>query len=418
MLKATCDELGFDQKVRQPTRNDNLLDLVLTDIQRVQTQTAPPISDHNLVIAKINLKVPERERFSSEVWQFRNADWESLCNKLWETNWDYFNDLDPHLAATSLNNAILDAADECIPKRILQETKSTHPWLNDKIEQLVDEKRKAQGTPQEREASEACSAGILQEHQAYARKCAEDLRSLKPGNKSWWAKARQSKDLKPKLSSIPALNDEEGQWIMDSIDKANLIGKTFAKKYALIEAQNNNYNELTNDARMQCAPQVPTEDAAKKTLENLRADSATGPDALPTRILRECAAPLAKPFRALALLIFRYKTWPSSWMLHWIVPLYKKGTVYQANNYRGVHLTPQISKAMERFLSLTMLDFIAAPICFGPNQFAYQKGKGARDALAFMILTWVDGFNRGNKYSVYCSDVSGAFDRVHRERLL
>ena len=86
---------------------------------------------------------------------------------------------------------------------------------------------------------------------------------------------------------------------MEHIDKANLIGNTFAKKYALIAVENNKYTELTNAARMQCVPQVPTEDAAKKTLENLRADSATGPDALPTRILRECAAPLAKPFRVL-----------------------------------------------------------------------------------------------------------------------
>ena len=38
--------------------------------------------------------------------------------------------------------------------------------------------------------------------------------------------------------------------------------------------------------------------------------------------------------------------------------------------------------------------------------------------MAFMILTWINGFNDTMKFSIYCSDVSGAFDRVNRERFL
>ena len=39
--------------------------------------------------------------------------------------------------------------------------------------------------------------------------------------------------------------------------------------------------------------------------------------------------------------------WPEKRIIHWIVPLHKKGSVYAAGNYRGVHVTAQISKAME-----------------------------------------------------------------------
>ena len=35
-----------------------------------------------------------------------------------------------------------------------------------------------------------------------------------------------------------------------------------------------------------------------------------------------------------------------------------------------------------------------------------------------MVLTWMEGLNRKIKFSVYCSDVSGAFDRVNRQRLI
>ena len=58
------------------------------------------------------------------------------------------------------------------------------------------------------------------------------------------------------------------------------------------------------------------------------------------------------------------------------------------------------------------------PANVGPNQFAYQRARGARDALAYMVLTWVNGFKRGMKFALYCSDVSCAFDRVNTFRMI
>ena len=55
---------------------------------------------------------------------------------------------------------------------------------------------------------------------------------------------------------------------------------------------------------------------------------------------------------------------------------------------------------------------------FGHAQFAYRKKHGARDAVLFYVLSWIAGLNEGNKIGIYCSDVSGAFDRVDSELLL
>jgi len=57
-------------------------------------------------------------------------------------------------------------------------------------------------------------------------------------------------------------------------------------------------------------------------------------------------------------------------------------------------------------------------LAFGSRQFAYIPGRGARDALAFLVLTWVSAVAAGRKVAVYCSDVSGAFDRVRFDRLV
>jgi hypothetical protein len=55
---------------------------------------------------------------------------------------------------------------------------------------------------------------------------------------------------------------------------------------------------------------------------------------------------------------------------------------------------------------------------FGHNQFAYTPGRGARDALAVLVLTWARALAATHKVAVYCSDVSGAFDRVRGERII
>ena len=55
---------------------------------------------------------------------------------------------------------------------------------------------------------------------------------------------------------------------------------------------------------------------------------------------------------------------------------------------------------------------------FGPNQFAYLKGKGARDAIAILVLQWITGWAAKKIWAIYCSDVSGAFDKVSSELLI
>ncbi len=55
---------------------------------------------------------------------------------------------------------------------------------------------------------------------------------------------------------------------------------------------------------------------------------------------------------------------------------------------------------------------------FGDNQFAYQSGRGARDALALLTLSWVLEISKGNKVAVYCSDVLGASDKVNKKVLV
>ena len=105
-------------------------------------------------------------------------------------------------------------------------------------------------------------------------------------------------------------------------------------------------------------------------------------------------------------------------MHHWVCPIHKRKAVCAPSNYRGVHLTPQLSKVVERVLQSMWVPSLVRSGAFGENQFAYLPGRGTRDALALAVLTWIKGFSHGQRFAVYCSDVSGAFDKVQKIRLV
>ena len=81
-----------------------------------------------------------------------------------------------------------------------------------------------------------------------------------------------------------------------------------------------------------------------------------------------------------------------------------------------VHLTPQLTKVMERAVAQTFVPWPGAH-AFGEHQYAYSAGKSHRDVLAVNVCSWLLLLDECHAFGLYCSDFSGAFERVHRERL-
>ena len=98
--------------------------------------------------------------------------------------------------------------------------------------------------------------------------------------------------------------------------------------------------------------------------------------------------------------------------------LHKKKSPSDPDNYREVHLTSQISKAVERLLGQLFAPFLLKTVAYGPRQFAYSQGRGARDALLYATLKWLRTLGKGRRLALFCSDVSGAFDRVPTSTLV
>ena len=79
-----CDELGLTQVVRDPTRENNILDIMLvTSPDRcVDIQMNPGISDHDAVCLTYEGRVKINKKKPRTVFLFKRADMSSLKEAL------------------------------------------------------------------------------------------------------------------------------------------------------------------------------------------------------------------------------------------------------------------------------------------------------------------------------------------------
>ena len=247
-----------------------------------------------------------------------DADWDRLRAALEDQDWSPLHTLDADSGAELLTRTILSHARDCIPVASTLQKNSSHPWLNERVLRLVSARQQAAGTTDEPQVAKSCSEGILEEFHKWVKSMREKISQLPRGSKQW---RRNTQDLLMKsqrVSNIPALKTNEGDWLRDSTAKADRLAATLARKNIMQPAQLNAFSEMANKGMYMQPSDMPTIGAAQcpGTLECVQCS----PDLLPTRIFRKCAAQLASPLQLLACRILKTGRWPEMRIQHWIVP--------------------------------------------------------------------------------------------------
>ena len=346
---------------------------------------------------------------------FAQAKWKSVNADLAVEDWDaILASHDVNAAAAELTNTIMHLVRRHIPSRRICFQKWSHPWMDRRCLLAIAEKYRAHGTDCYARRRDECTRVLREAYFSHVQQTRKDLAAMKRGSKKWWKVAQSLMMKAQSVSSIPPLKRADGSWARDSVAKAEMLSSTFAAKSSLPPVADNEFTRgplLVKDL-----PGVSicfSADDALKVLSTLDQSSGTGPDAMAACVLERCAKVLASPVARLCTLMLQCGCWPRGWRLHWVHPIHKRKSKAESSNYRGVHLTSQLSKACERIIDKPLRRYID----FGPGQFAYTPGRGHRDALIFNLLLWLRWLEDGNIVVLYCSDVSGAFDRVCKERL-
>ncbi|CAC5387236.1 unnamed protein product [Mytilus coruscus] len=139
----------------------------------------------------------------------------------------------------NITHIILDAADKCIPNKIITVRKDQPPWLTNEIKKKIRKKNRIHKIAKRRNNSNDWNKfkKIRNEVTNLVRKSKEDFNNSlikkvidnNSSNKNWWKIVNQITGMKSRDTSIPPLliNDS---LIFDDIDKANEINDFFASQ--------------------------------------------------------------------------------------------------------------------------------------------------------------------------------------------
>ena len=152
-----------------------------------------------------------------------------------------------------------------------------------------------------------------------------------------------------------------------------------------------------------------TIDMVKKAISKMKSGKAAGPSGIVVEMIKAAGDTGATMIRDLATAIIRDGKVPTDWEESFIVCLYKgKGDALDRGNYRGLKLTEQAMKILERIVD----GLIRQVVSIDDSQFGFVPGRGTTDAI-FVVRQLQEKYLAVNKrlYMAFV-DLEKAFDRV------
>jgi len=127
---------------------------------------------------------------------------------------------------------------------------------------------------------------------------------------------------------------------------------------------------------------------------------------------------LASPLTELFSLIYSYGLLPGIWKQAIVVPIYKKGTKSDPENYRPISLTCTCCKIYETLLKQHLLGYLNANSVLNPAQHGFMARSSKTTSLIESLNILSSGFwDKLCTRSVYF-DFAKAFDSVSHSKLL
>ena len=171
-------------------------------------------------------------------------------------------------------------------------------------------------------------------------------------------------------------------------------------------------NHLSDESPVEGPPIPITIDMVKKAISQMKAGKAPGPSGTAVEMIRAADDMGASMIRDLAAAIIRDGKVPSDWEQSFIVCLYKgKGDALERGNYRGLKLTEQVMKVLERIVDT----LIRQVVSIDDSQFGFVPGRGTTDAI-IVVRQLQEKYLAANKrlYMAFV-DLEKAFDLVPRK---
>ena len=155
-----------------------------------------------------------------------------------------------------------------------------------------------------------------------------------------------------------------------------------------------------------------------KLLLDLKENKASGPDKVPSRILKVAAEPISHCLQLLFTASLHTGKVPSDWKQANITPVFKKGERFKALNYRPVSLTCICSKLTEHLVVSQMMKHFDEHGILADCQHGFRKQRSCETQLIDLTQELHERLEEKVQVDMIVLDFSKAFDKVPQQRLM
>ena len=160
-----------------------------------------------------------------------------------------------------------------------------------------------------------------------------------------------------------------------------------------------------------------TAEDIRKRLVKLKANKASGPDAISVNVLRNCPN-LDLPFEILFNQSVQTSKIPQDWRDANISPTHKKSSRSKSSNYLPVSLTSQVAKLLECIIYHHLLDLATKNKTISCHQHGFQNQCSCITQLLECLCDWTQEYDEGSQTDIIYLDFAKAFDTVPHKRLI
>lgn len=427
---------GLSQSTTICNDNGRFLDLIFStdptnvSVRRCQTPLVPETGHHPAlhVIVSLDTSLPNCSVPLDFCYNFKKADFSHLNSLLANCDWSsVLDERDIDCAIRSFYVILSHCFLHCVPICKAGGTRSYPPWFNDELRNLKNRKSKAwkkfcdSRSDVDYESYSSLRSEFVSHLETLYSLYLENIRlSLRDDPKRFWSfvNSKRKSDGYPSSFSFGDIVSDDPQMISD------LFGDFFATAFLADDCDTPNcdlsssFSHLTklSPTSLSFNDLFIDEALLLKRISSIADSFSPGPDGVPAAFVKRCGVSLAPILCYLFNLSLSSGIFPKTWKLSHIVPLHKKGPIFNISNYRPIANLCCLAKIFESLICDT-LSFHCKPF-LQSFQHGFLGGKSTSTNLLDFSNFCLSNIEYGKQIDCIFTDFSKAFDRINHRILL
>ena len=448
-LMSFMSNIFLTQLVLEPTRINNILDLVLTNNNRIFNQvynTDTKLSDHKLIKCEllfnpmsknITSHAPNFEPHTFRSVNLRKADFTRINEQLNDVNWDELmnlcnenEDTDGTIFTELFEAVVLQIC--LINSPLKAQSSKSHRTKFSRERYILNRKKRRLNcrlkclkkhnpqSPEIQKVEKMLNYMYIQIRDSIESqlkyKEMQAVEKIKSDPKFFFSYAKKFSKLK---SNTGPLLGKDGKLHNEPQKMADILQQQYTSVFSDPCSPNKNCPQIyTKETNSTLSDIYFTEEDIIKAIDEIDINASTCDNDIPAQVLKNCKNALCYPIQQIWSKSFNSGIIPPALKTQYITPVHKKGPKTIPSNYRPISLTSHLIKIFERIVRCRMVDYLEYNNLITNKQHGFRKGRSCLTQLLKHFDNLISNLQNGDDSDVIYLDYSKAFDKVDHEILL